>query len=95
MVDRTGSRAGPETARPVRVLAFAAVRDIVGAPEIELEIPGRCAVGDLWPTLIARFPALEPHRPSVRLAVNGTYARDDDVVSPGDEVALIPPVAGG
>ena len=95
MPDRTGSRSAPGEPRPVRLLAFAAVRDVVGASEAELTLEAACSAADLWPILLARFPALEPHRRSVRLAVNGTYAADHDRVAPGDEVALIPPVAGG
>ena len=34
-------------------------------------------------------------RASIRVAVNGTYAAPEDPVAYGDEVALIPPVAGG
>jgi molybdopterin converting factor small subunit len=45
--------------------------------------------------LIARFPSLAPHRSSLRIAVNGSYAFASDPVAGGDEVALIPPVAGG
>jgi len=45
--------------------------------------------------LLSRYPALAPHRRSIRIAVNGTYAFATDPVRPGDEIALIPPVAGG
>ena len=81
--------------RKVRLLAFAAVRDVIGAPEAELEIGETRIAADLWPILVDRFPALEPHRRSIRIAVNGTYAFDDDPIAGGDEVALLPPVAGG
>ena len=79
----------------VRLLAFAGARDIIGAPEIELHMAGPCGSSELWSVLLSRFPALEPYKRSIRLAVNGTYASDGDRIAPGDEVALIPPVAGG
>ncbi|NUP05635.1 MAG: MoaD/ThiS family protein [Polyangiaceae bacterium] len=82
------------TAGSVRLLAFAAVRDVIGAPEAELDVAS-CTVEELWPVLLRRYPALEPYRASIRIAVNGTYAFASDRVAPGDEVALLPPVAGG
>lgn len=81
--------------RPVRLLAFAGARDVVGAAETEIELGGAATVEELWPVLIARFPALAAHRSSLRIAVNGSYALASDPVARGDEVALIPPVAGG
>lgn len=79
----------------VRLLAFAGARDVVGAGELDLDIGGARTAGDLWPVLLRRFPGLEPYRASIRVAVNGAYATAADPVAPGDEVALIPPVAGG
>jgi molybdopterin converting factor small subunit len=34
-------------------------------------------------------------RDTLAFAVNGEYARMDALVSPGDEVAVLPPVSGG
>ena len=81
--------------RKVRLLAFAAVRDVIGAPEADLEIGACRTAGELWPILLDRVPALDPPRRSIRIAVNGTYAFPNDPVGEGDEVALLPPVAGG
>ena len=79
----------------ITVLCFAGVRDLLGTSRFELEFaePLRCE--GLWGMLLERFPALAPHRESVRLAVNGRYAEPETQVRPGDEVAIIPPVAGG
>ncbi len=79
----------------IRVLAFAAVRDIVGAAEVEVHLPAPCTADEAMTLLLSRYPALAPHRRSIRIAVNGTYAFATDPVRPGDEIALIPPVAGG
>lgn len=77
------------------MLAFAATRDLVGAPELDVPIEGAMTVDSFFSVLATRFPGLEPHRKSLRLAVNGTYAAGSDLIHGGDEVALIPPVAGG
>lgn len=81
----------------LRVLAFAGARDAIGAAEVALEVDAldRRTAGGLLDAIIARHPALAPYRASLRVAVNGAYASLDDAVSPGDECAIIPPVAGG
>jgi molybdopterin synthase catalytic subunit/molybdopterin synthase sulfur carrier subunit len=79
----------------VRVLAFAGARDVIGAGEVPFELEGAESARAFLDRVIARFPALAPYRGALRLAVNGAYAGWDEPVRPGDEVALIPPVAGG
>ena len=79
----------------IRLLAFAAARDVVGAGEVQFALAGECSVAEFWGRLAQRFPALGPHQRSIRLAINGHYVTDADRVVPGDEVAILPPVAGG
>jgi molybdopterin synthase sulfur carrier subunit len=80
----------------VKVLAFAGARDIIGSSEVEVEIGASdCTVETLMDLLCELYPAMVPFRPIVRMAVNGNYAEAGQAVAPGDEVALIPPVAGG
>jgi molybdopterin synthase catalytic subunit/molybdopterin synthase sulfur carrier subunit len=78
----------------IKMLAFAGARDVLGTGELDLEIRSLTA-GELLDEVCDRFPKLAPYRRSIRLAVNGTYATASDPVGPGDEIALIPPVAGG
>jgi molybdopterin converting factor subunit 1 len=79
----------------VMVRLFARVRDIAGAGELLREVPEGCTVRDLWRTLIAEFPALEPYSGSVSGARNLEYVRMDAPLADGDEVAFLPPVSGG
>jgi len=80
----------------VTVLTFAGARDVVGTASLEVELPApRCTVSQLMDAICALYPALAPHRPQIKLAVNGEYAEPGAEVKAGDEVALIPPVAGG
>jgi molybdopterin converting factor subunit 1 len=60
---------------------------------IDLE-PGS-SVSDLLDHLQVRYSALARVRNTVAVAVNQEYAAPDAPLSDGDEVALIPPVAGG
>jgi molybdopterin converting factor subunit 1 len=79
----------------VRMLAFAGARDVIGVGEMELALALPCTAGELLDEVCVRFPGLAPYRRSIRVAVNGSYADATDPVRSGDEVALIPPVAGG
>ena len=79
----------------VRVLYFAAARDIVGASDETVTVAAGATVAGLREVLFARYPSLAGHARSLRFAVNGEYALDDRVLGEGDEVAVIPPVAGG
>ena len=78
----------------VRVLAFAGARDAIGQGELLLDSPSTTARA-LLDRLCLEHPALAPYQSSVRLAINGAYAAWDDPIHDGDEVAIIPPVAGG
>ena len=78
----------------MRVLLFASYADAVGAPEIEVDVPDGTTVGDLVAAVRARHgPDRLPAAPLV--AVNQRYAGPETPVTAADEVAIIPPVAGG
>lgn len=79
----------------VKLLAFAGARDVLGAAEQSFPLPAPCTAAELLAEVCRRWPALSPWRSAIRVAVNGTYALAEDPVRAGDEVALIPPVAGG
>lgn len=79
----------------VRVLAFAGARDVLGAGEVALPLASPCTAAELLDHVCACYPGLLPYKRSIRVAVNGVYAAPHDPVGTGDEVALIPPVAGG
>lgn len=82
----------------VRILYFASLREAVGRPAEELELPGGVAtVGALRVHLAARgegWQALAAGR-NVRAALNQKMAAADAALAAGDEVAFFPPVTGG
>ena len=81
---------------PVTVLYFAAARERAGVPQEEVaSVPPPGTVRAVLELLGERHPALRPLFPHLRVAVNLTFARLEDSVPEGAEVALIPPVAGG
>jgi molybdopterin converting factor small subunit len=79
----------------ILLLAFGGTKTIVGQDEVAFPLDTACSVDGLLDALCAFYPRLAPQRRALRLAVNGAYAAAGDRVAPGDEVALIPPVAGG
>jgi molybdopterin converting factor subunit 1 len=77
----------------VTVLLFASFADVLGRSRIEITIPPGATVGETVAQVRAAAADRLPSTPLV--AVNEEYARYDRVLVPGDELALIPPVAGG
>lgn len=78
-----------------RVRLFASWSDALG-PTVEVELPEGARVADLLASLTerAKFKSIKP-LPRPLVAVNQRYARADVVLAAGDELAIIPPVAGG
>lgn len=82
------------TAGTINVLLFASYADAFGARQVAAPIAAPCRVSDLVEAL-RKLPGGTrlPARPLV--AINRTWSPLDASISPGDEVAVIPPVAGG
>jgi len=78
----------------VTALLFASYADALGRPAVELSLPDGSTVGDALVRLrgMPGGTAL-PETPLV--AVNLAYAKPGAALANGDELALIPPVAGG
>jgi MoaE-MoaD fusion protein len=74
----------------VRVRLFAALRERAGAGSVEVELPEGARVADVWDAL-----GLGDEPPGLLFALNRAYAERAAALSPGDEVAVIPPVSGG
>jgi molybdopterin converting factor subunit 1 len=78
----------------LRVLLFASYADVLGAPAIDVDVPAGSTVRELVASVRERAGA-DRLPPSPMVAVNQRYAALDAQVWEGDEVAIIPPVAGG
>ncbi len=85
----------PEDRRPVKVLLFGAAADRAGVRETEIAPPESPSLESLWSSLAGLYPELSPMRGMLAFAINGEYATSEAPVSPGDEVAVLPPVSGG
>lgn len=79
----------------VQVLYFAAARERAGLGREEIELPEGASVEAALDLIASRHPALRPLLPHLRIAVDQEFARANDRLTSGAELALIPPVAGG
>lgn len=77
------------------MLYFAVFRERIGRDEEALELPAGATVRDAIEALAGRHAAVAALRGKFRCAVNQDFTDDDRVLVDRDELALIPPVAGG
>ena len=78
----------------VTALLFASYAEALGSDRVELTLSGNSTVRDVVERLRA-MPGGGSLPAAPLVAVNLSYAAADQRVESGDEVAIIPPVAGG
>ena len=74
------------------VRLFARLREAAGTPEVPLAVGDGATAGSVADEVGARYGFAAAN---LRIAVNREFRERATPVSPGDEVALIPPVSGG
>ncbi len=79
----------------IEVLLFGAAADRAGTRRVQLAVEGPTTLAEVWPLLADKHPGLSSMRDTLAFAINGEYAKMDEPVGPGDEVAILPPVSGG
>lgn len=80
----------------VSVHFYAAARELAGSAHVRVSLPAeRVSLSELRRLLAERHPTLAPHLPRMRLAINDELHAQAEHVCAGDEVAVLPPVAGG
>jgi molybdopterin converting factor subunit 1 len=78
----------------VRVLLFASYAEAFDAPTLAVTIPDGATVAELL-TRVRQMAGGRSLPPAPLVALNQEYAAPGQVIGSGDEIALIPPVAGG
>ena len=78
----------------VRVLIFASYAEMLGLDAIELTFDGTATVDDAI-TRLRALPGGERLPPKPLCAVNLSQVRLDALLASGDELAVLPPLAGG
>jgi molybdopterin synthase catalytic subunit/molybdopterin converting factor small subunit len=79
----------------LEVRTFGGLAERAGLATLVLELPDGCDVGLLREVVAAQHPELAALMPRVAVSVDLELADDTTVLTPGSEVALLPPVAGG
>jgi molybdopterin synthase catalytic subunit/molybdopterin converting factor small subunit len=74
---------------------YAAARELAGVADERLPLEDTASLQDLVRRLAARHGRLASHLPRMRFAINDEIVGIDARLSPGDRVAVLPPVAGG
>ncbi|MEZ6235299.1 MAG: MoaD/ThiS family protein [Phycisphaerales bacterium] len=79
----------------VRVLLFGDEARKAGAEHVVVELRDGAVAADVRPAVERACPALAGSIDHVRVARNCAYARGDEAIGRGDELALIGLVSGG
>ena len=78
-----------------RVLFFGMLKDLVGRPTEEIELPEGASLATVFECYASRHPRLRELAPSIVAARNQEFAELTTRLADGDEVAFLPPVSGG
>ena len=76
------------------VHVFASYADLLGANKIRISLPDPATVDDVV-AAVRDLPGGRSLPRQLKIAVNQEFATPHQSVGPRDEIALIPPVAGG
>jgi sulfur-carrier protein len=79
----------------IHVFFFGQLKEITGVAQEDAELSEGARVRDLFERYGRRFPRLEEFRGSIATSVNQEYSDWHTELTPGDEVAFLPPVSGG
>lgn len=78
----------------VPVLLFASYAEALGTRRLSVPLTAPCAVADVIAALRA-LPGGDRLPPKPLVAINQRWVKGEAIIELNDEVAIIPPVAGG
>jgi len=78
----------------VTLLFFASARERAGIDRVSAPLAG-LSVHEALKKICEQYEGLNPLLPHCRFAINGAFVTSDVLLQEEDELALIPPVAGG
>ncbi len=79
----------------ITVRFFASHREAAGSALRSLHLPEGATAAQAWEYVLSAYPQLKPYGANIAFAVNQQQARADSVLHESDELAFLPPVAGG
>lgn len=79
----------------IKVKLFAVLKEAVGKKEIIIAVPTGATVKMLKNKILQEYPSLDSYSNKFILSVNLKVATGDTIITPRDEIAILPPVSGG
>ncbi len=79
----------------VSIRLSAALAQITGAPRVQVDVAEDATVAAATAALLARYPGLAARLQHAVPILAGAHATAADRLTPGQELALLMPVAGG
>jgi sulfur-carrier protein len=79
----------------VRVKFFAQLRDLVGAPELTIDLAEHSIVADLLAKIYEQRPALRSLDGGILVGVGVEFVGRNYKLKTAEEIAIMPPVQGG
>ena len=95
MIEVIPEKNKPEGEHPLHILFLGPLRYELGIDSLDLPFPDSPSQEALWSLLYSKFAVLRHYSHPIRLARNGEFLQVDELLNPGDEIALLPPVSGG
>ena len=83
------------TTTKVRVLYFANARELASRRLESLTLPEGMSLEKLVEHVFQLHPGLKPFRSTVRFSINRELVENSVIIRDGDEIGVLPPVAGG
>ena len=79
----------------IRVQFYSHLRDLVGAPELDVDLPEKATVGGLLAKIYEQTPALRSRDKSILIGAGVEFVDRNYELKPGEEISIMPPVQGG
>ena len=79
----------------VRVRFYSQLRDLAGAPELDINLSEKGTVADLLEKIYAKAPALRARDKSILVGAGVEFVGRNYEVKASDEISIMPPVQGG
>jgi molybdopterin converting factor small subunit len=79
----------------VRLQFFSRIRDVMGASEMEVDVPIGSTATDLLDALYSNQPSLRTWDKSILVASGLEFVERDYLLKPDDRISIMPPLQGG
>jgi molybdopterin converting factor small subunit len=79
----------------VRVQFYSQLRELAGAPELDVDLAEGAMVADLLEKIYEKRPALRSRDKGILVGAGVEFVDRKYVIQQGDEISIMPPVQGG